>query len=211
MNETKIAFFARIFLFVIYVVGIIGISIPSLRPLYVQLTPVTLIISALLLLAFHEPWNWKFIISVVIIFAGSFIIEWLGVETGQIFGHYDYGDTLGPKIMGVPLIIGINWLLIVYCSYYLASYLTSKDYLRLLLGGIFLLIFDILLEPVAMKTGMWQWEGGIVPAQNYLAWFVTGILFMSLFIVFRNSLRNRIAGYLYFFMLIFFGILNLTL
>jgi putative membrane protein len=211
MNETKIAFFARIFLFVIYLVGIIGISVPSLSPVYKQITPVTLLISALLLLAFHEPWNWKFIASIVFIFIGGFLIELLGVETGQIFGHYSYLDNLGPKIQGVPVIIGINWLIVVYSSYYLASYLTSNDFLRLLLGGIFLVIFDLLMEPVAMNLGMWQWENGSIPLLNYAAWFVVGVLFMSLFILFRNNLTNKVAGYLYFFMLMFFGILNLTL
>jgi putative membrane protein len=211
MTETKIAFFARIFLFIIYVVGLIGISIPSLKPAYVQLTPITLLISALILFAFHEPWNGKFILSIVLIYLGGFFVEYLGVLTGDIFGVYHYEETLGLKILDTPLIIGLNWVLLVYTSYYLASHLTSNDYLRLLFGGIFLVVFDLLLEPVAMKTGMWTWENGHPPFQNYLAWFIIGIVFMSFFIIFRNSLKNKVAGYLYFFMLMFFGILNLTL
>jgi len=211
MTESKIAFIARIFLFVIYLVGLIGISIPSLQPLYVHLTPITLLISALLLLAFHEPWNWKFIFSILLIFVGGYIIELIGVQSGAVFGNYSYQDTLGLKLMGVPIIIGVNWLILSYSSYYLASFLTSKDVLRLLYGGVFMVVFDLLLEPVAEKTGMWHWENGGPPLQNYVAWFVAGIVFMSLFIIFRNSLKNKIAGYLYFFMLMFFGILNLTL
>jgi putative membrane protein len=211
MTETKIAFFTRIFLVVIYIVGIIGISIPSLRPVYVQITPITLLISALLLFAFHEPWNLKFIASIALIYLGGFFIEYFGVETGFIFGEYHYQGVLGFKVAGIPLIIGLNWLILVYSSYYIASFLTSKDFLRLIIGGVLLVLFDLLLEPVAMELGMWHWEGAHPPLQNYIAWFVAGIAFMSLFIIFRNSLKNKIAGYLYFIMLLFFGILNLTL
>ncbi|MFO8233898.1 MAG: carotenoid biosynthesis protein [Bacteroidales bacterium] len=211
MTETKLSIIARFFLVIIYLVGLVGISVNSLRPMYVYLTPITLLISAMILLAFHEPWNRKFLFSVLIIFLGSFLIEYLGASTGAVFGNYEYQETLGLKLFNVPLVIGINWLLVVYSSYYIASYLVKNKYLRLLAGGGLLLVFDLLLEPVAVKLDMWSWGGGEVPVQNYLAWFIIGIAFMSLFVVLKLKLNNKVAGYLYFIMVGFFGMLNLTL
>lgn len=211
MTETKLAIIARFFLVIIYLVGLVGISVNSLRPMYVFLTPVTLIISAMVLLAFHEPWSKKFILSLVIIYLGGFFVELLGTNTGAVFGSYEYHDTLGLRLFDVPLIIGINWLLVVYSAYYITGYLVKNKYLRLLSGGVLILIFDFVLEPVAMKLDMWSWSGDEVPVQNYLAWFVIGVVFMSLFTTLRIRIKNKVAGYLYFIMLLFFGILNLTL
>ena len=54
----------------------------------------------------HTPTFWLFI---GIAFATGMLVEWIGVHTGYLFGSYDYGTVLGPKLLGVPLIIGINW------------------------------------------------------------------------------------------------------
>ena len=37
--------------------------------------------------------------------------------------------------------------------------------------------FDILMEPAAMALNYWNWENGVVPFQNYLAWFVLSFIF----------------------------------
>ncbi|MFP3861071.1 MAG: carotenoid biosynthesis protein [Bacteroidales bacterium] len=211
MTETKLAIIARFFLVIIYLVGLVGISVNSLRPMYVFLTPVTLIISAMVLLAFHEPWNKKFILALVIIYLGGFFVELIGTTTGAVFGSYEYHEALGFRLFDVPLIIGINWLLVVYSAYYIAAYLIRNKYLRLLAGGVLIFVFDLVLEPVAMKLDMWSWKGGEVPLQNYLAWFFIGVAFMSLFAAFRLRLKNKVAGYLYFIMILFFGLLNITL
>ena len=38
------------------------------------------------------------------------------VET--MFGDYSYGKVLGYQVNNVPVIIGINWFLIIYCFYF---------------------------------------------------------------------------------------------
>ena len=39
-----------------------------------------------------------------------------GANTGLIFGNYTYGNILGMKVLGVPLIIGLNWFIVMYCA-----------------------------------------------------------------------------------------------
>ena len=208
LTESKIAFLTRIFLAAIYLIGVIGISIPSLSPLYVQITPVTLLISALLLLAFHEPWNNKSILAVLLIAAIGFFIEVFGVSTGKIFGSYSYSEILGPKILNVPLIIAINWLILVYGAYYIVSYFFKYPLLRLAMGGLLLVVFDLIMEPVAIELNMWTWEAGTPPLQNYIVWFVAGVVMMSLFPLFRIKLKNPVVVALFVYLLLFFGVLN---
>ncbi|MFP4042905.1 MAG: carotenoid biosynthesis protein [Bacteroidales bacterium] len=208
LTESKIVFFTRIFLAAIYLIGVIGISIPSFSSLYVQITPVTLLISGLLLLAFHEPWNRNSILTFLFILAIGFIIEVFGVSTGKIFGAYSYSEILGPKVLDVPLIIALNWLILVYGAYYIASYFFKHQLLRLVIGGILLVVFDLIMEPVAIELNMWTWEAGMPPFQNYVVWFVASAAMMSFFPLFRLKLKNPVATALFVYLVLFFGILN---
>jgi len=211
MTEQKIKLIARIFLFIIYFVGLVGISIPSLQGMYVELTPFSLLISGLILLAFHEKWNLSFIIVIVLIFLLGFTIEAYGVYSGEIFGQYSYSNVLGWKLFNTPVIIGLNWLILVYCGYYLVSRFIHKPVFQIPVGALLLVAFDFLLEPVAIETEMWSWTVGKPLFQNYLAWFAISVVLMSLFPLFKVKLSNPVAGYLFLFMVMFFGVLNITL
>jgi putative membrane protein len=211
MTEQKIKLIARIFLFIIYFVGLVGISIPSLQGMYVELTPFSLLISGLILLAFHEKWNLSFIIVIILIFLAGFAIEAYGVYSGEIFGQYSYSNVLGWKLFETPVIIGLNWLILIYCGYYIVSRFIHKPVFQISVGSLLLVAFDLLLEPVALETGMWSWAVGKPLFQNYLAWFVISVVLMSLFPLFKVKLSNPVAGYLFLFMVMFFGALNITL
>jgi putative membrane protein len=74
-----------------------------------------------------------------------------------------------------------------------------------------MVVFDLVMEPVAIGLNMWTWQVGLPPAQNYLAWFIISFAFMSLFPLFRLKPRNTLAAHLFVYMFIFFGLLNLIL
>ncbi|MFP4621321.1 MAG: carotenoid biosynthesis protein [Bacteroidales bacterium] len=202
---------ARILLFVIYVVGITGISISSLRDVYVELTPYTLLISALILFAFHTRWNLRFIAAIFVVALAGFGVELLGVQTGLIFGEYSYGPVLGIKLGEVPLMIALNWVLLIYCSYFIAERLFRAALPKLASAAALMVGMDVLMEPVAMALDMWNWEVSVPPLQNYAAWFVISFLFAGFFQLMKVKVMNPLAGYLFFFLAMFFGILNLTL
>jgi putative membrane protein len=210
-NKNNLVLFARIFLFVIYLVGLIGLNIASLRELYVQLTPVTLLVSAMILLAFHYEWNVRSIVVFVSIALAGFLVEWAGVQTGHVFGDYSYGSTLGPAAGGVPLIIGINWLILIYTTYHIASRLFRQGVIRILITAVMMVAFDYLMEPVAIGLDMWQWAGEGIPLMNYGAWFVVSLVFASALYLGRVRIHNPVADYLLLFMAVFFGILNFTI
>ncbi len=211
IKEKNIVLFARVFLFVIYLVGVIGISVPSLRPVYVDITPVSLLISALLVLAFHETWNWKAAAVFLFIALAGWLIEVIGVQTGNIFGHYNYGDTLGWQLAGVPLIIGVNWFVLIYATWSVAGTLTVRPVLRILLAAVMMVLFDVIMEPVAVELDMWKWKGEGIPLENYGAWFGISVVFASLIQLSRIRVSNPVAGYLLLYMVLFFGLLNFSL
>lgn len=211
IKERNMVLFTRIFLLVIYLVGIIGISIPSLRPVYTAVTPVSLLISTMLVLAFHESWSWRAGIVFFVIALMGFLIEVAGVQTGNIFGHYDYGATLGWGISGVPLIIGVNWFLLIYSTWLVAGMFSKRAVLRILLTGMMMVGFDVIMEPVAVELDMWQWKGDGIPLENYGAWFAISLVFATLMQLSRVRVKNPVAAYLLIYMVFFFGMLNFTL
>ena len=101
-------------LIIIYLVGIIGLSSGKFRSSFQYLTPYTLLISAFILFIFHKKWNEKHILAFVLVFLGGLIIEIIGVRTGYIFGNYNYGNVLGIKVYDTPIVIGVNWLMLIY-------------------------------------------------------------------------------------------------
>jgi len=202
---------AGMLLMLFYLVGFIGFNIPQTSRQFYMLTPVTLILSLILLFYFHTPVNIKFILIALFIAFAGFFIEVVGVHSGLLFGAYVYGDTLGIKVFDTPLMIGLNWLMLAYCTYVFSQRLGANMWLRSLLGAFLMTVYDIVLEPVAIHSGMWTWENGDVPLQNYMAWFVFSFLFHIILNLFKVRIENKIASPLFKIQFVFFLILTLVI
>ena len=87
--------------------GLVGLLYID-KNLFASLTPLNLFISSTLLFVNQKSLKKNEIIIVFLIFSIGMIAEILGVNYGLIFGKYDYGDNLGLKLLGVPLLIGLN-------------------------------------------------------------------------------------------------------
>ncbi|HMS64949.1 MAG TPA: carotenoid biosynthesis protein, partial [Ignavibacteria bacterium] len=134
--------------------------------------------------------------------------EIAGVHTGKIFGEYSYGEVLGYKLYGVPLIIGFNWLFVILGAFSICNYFSKNNFIVVFFTAVLATVFDYLLEPVAMDLGYWNWANIIIPFQNYLAWFIISFLLSLSLIYFRLKISSEI--YIHFFtaQLIFFLFLN---
>jgi len=199
---------AKIAIVIWYMVGIAGFTIRPLQPLFQKLTPFGMLMAATLLMFFHEPKNRKsaFVFLGIIMF--GFVIELIGVNTQAIFGFYIYGNSLGPKLWNTPIIIGLNWLVLVYCITSLAKPIRNTWYFPLI-GAMAMVAFDWLMEPVAIATDMWYWASGVIPNKNYIDWFlVSGFLFLMIRIL-KVEISNRIAGILFAMQVVFFLALNI--
>jgi putative membrane protein len=194
-----------------YTAGLIGLNIPQIAWLFKLLTPFNLIASLGILLYFHEDWNTHFKIFAVIAFLTGYFIEVVGVNTGLIFGYYQYDTTLGFEILNVPPVIGVNWLMLVYCVGIILKPISIGrgvwgEVLFTITGAATLTLFDYVVEPIAIRQEMWSWFGQMPPLQNYIGWFVVSAFLLFLFDKLTFKKENPIARWLFILNILFFFI-----
>jgi len=137
-----------------------------------MLSPIHLaLVTGIMLSADRQPgigeaiiWTWGFLVG--------YFIEVVGVASGKIFGEYVYLHNLGPKVLDVPLIIGVQWLALAYCVKSVGVWLRLRFWPMLVLGMFLMVGFDSLMELVSEPLGYWVFSGGIAPVQNYVAWAI---------------------------------------
>ena len=200
-----------LFLIIFYAVGFAGLSIPATRPFFVHLTPFALLLSSLIVALFHNNFSAKTILIFIFIYAASFVVELIGVNTGSIFGNYTYGHGLGPKLFNTPLIIGLNWLLLVYVSNSVMQQTDWNPIVKVFGASFLLLAYDVLLEQVAPLLAMWTFSESTVPIQNYVAWFLLALLFSLVINLLKINTKNRITPIVFGIQALFFAALLLTL
>jgi putative membrane protein len=195
---------------------------PFTRTLFILITPLNLLFAAAFLFYGQRPAR-RVIITGTLIALASFLIEAYGVNTGKIFGEYTYGRALGPALLNTPLIIGLNWFLLIYCTNVISRQLWdlmpvmnpgrlasfTKFMFIVVAGSLLMVLYDLFLEPAAMRLDMWSWEGDRVPARNYLAWFIFSALFHSVARMWGEEGINRRALPLFTVQLIFFAVIDL--
>lgn len=204
MNKKSVKY-SVYFLILFYVVGTLGFILPLTHSFFKILTPLALLLSAGFLIWFHRPgFDLRTLVVFATIFIFSFVAEMVGVQTGLVFGHYDYGKALGLAIMGTPLIIGLNWLMLVYCTNIIAEKFTSNAIIISIVGGLLMVGYDLVLEQTAPELGMWSWAGGKIPLQNYLSWFIFAFLFHLLIKKAKVQIKNPLAIPVFVIQFLFF-------
>ncbi len=203
------AIFSLGILVIVYAVGMIGLQTDS-SDWFLAATPITLLLSAGALLWNHSDWNFSFVVVMAICLLTGYFVEVVGVSTGLIFGEYWYGATLGPQFLDVPLMISVNWLLLVYCTGSIVAPTRWPGFIKAAISAALMTGLDVLIEPVAMNFDFWQWQDGIIPWQNYLAWFVISYALLLLFHYLKFDKQNRLGFGIYVIQVVFFGTLNLT-
>lgn len=198
-------------LLIFYGVGLVGILYSEDSDAFSKLSWLNLLISGLVLFLNHENWSDKLLLSLLLVGVLGFFIEVAGVRSGMIFGEYRYGDSLGYKWLGVPLIIGLNWTMLCYYSVFTFSNWVKQWYLVALLAATGITGLDIIMEPVAVKLGFWRWSGGVIPLQNFVAWFVIASIFNKLIMFTKGDGLNKLAPYLFIIQILFFLILRMAL
>lgn len=198
-------------LFLFYSVGIIGISISEFRNQIVSLTPINLLITAVLLIWGNGVYNSKLIYAVCITFLLGYAVEVLGVASGILFGEYQYGQTLGWKFMDVPIIMGVNWLILSFSSLGIIGRLTSNSYLKVIMASLIMVVLDVLIEPIAIKLDFWIWTDVNVPVQNYIMWFFSALIINSIIQLLVKEIHFRTSTFVFLAQICFFIFLNIIL
>lgn len=211
MTIEKRLIFTRIFIILIYLIGMIGLLYPETQNLFRNLIPINLLITAVILFSFHEEWNLKTIAVFVSIIILTIAIEIIGVNTSYLFGYYSYGTILGPKIWNTPYIIGLNWLILLYCVNSFVNQFEFKNLAKALTGAIILVVFDFPLEQVAISLDMWDWSSINIPMKNYISWFLVSFVILAGMNFLKIQSKNKIAYFLFVIQLLFFFFLSILL
>ncbi len=201
----------KLFIMIFFTVGVVAIYTPYSSAFFVSLTPFALLLSFFFLLVFHKKFDFKHLWVFLTIFIVGFLVEMIGTNTGLIFGNYRYGPTLGISLWNTPLMIGLNWVMVIYLTASIISKLKLSKPLTVLAASLLTVGYDLVLEQIAPKMMMWTWEGDIIPFKNYVAWFVLSLIFHSLVQYSHIKTKNKLALVIFITQLVFFVLLLLKL
>jgi bisanhydrobacterioruberin hydratase len=212
---------ALFFAIVFHACGAIGIVYTSYKEWFIQYTPVNLLVMAALLVLTQKEKNMAFLFFLVTCYAIAMIAEMIGVSTSYLFGKYEYGTVLGPKLYGVPWLIGVNWFIAVFCSGNIVFRLNEWVYKKLpadmlpsrtvqlfsfvIDAAILTTLFDYILEPSAIRLGLWKWlPDNSIPVYNFVCWFGISAALLTVFRLLRFDKHNQFAIHLFIIQILFF-------
>ena len=207
MSKTKLNFvnisIALIWLF--HVSGILGIIYGN-SYWFISFTPLNLTLNFILLIINCKGDKGVPTIIILGFFIGM-ITEILGVQFGCIFGDYQYGNQLGTKVMGVPILIGVNWALLTVITGAIAQQFYLNKFIRVLIGTGLMLFLDLLMEPLAPVLDFWVFDGREAPLQNYLGWAAVATFLQFGYYFLKVRINGSFPYHLYLLQIIFFSVL----
>lgn len=192
------------FLVLVYFCGTFGFAIKPdfFRPF----TPFTLLLTSFVFLI-YQPWkNIAYLSAFITLLLFGFVAEVIGVKTGWVFGEYYYGSALGYKLFDVPIVISLNWALLIASGVLIGSLLSKKKlsaafYSALIISGV-----DFLIEQVCVKMDFWYFQSGIAGLHNYIAWFFISFVFSYLFFEVLSKGNKTVALRIIGLQIFFFGV-----
>lgn len=217
-NKFNIALFTAL---LFHVSGAIGILFTPYKQWFINATPLNILLMAALLIYTQKDKRLSFGLFIILCFITGLIVEIIGVNTHFLFGNYSYGKVLGPSIYGVPLLIGINWFITVFCAGNIVFMLNEWLYKKLgnniqpsttvqlfsfvIDAAMLTTFFDWVLEPAAIKLGYWQWfPPDELPMYNFVCWLVVSAVLLICFHLLKFSKHNHFALHLFIIQLLFF-------
>lgn len=125
---------------------------------------------------------------VVIAGGGGLAAEAVGVATGFPFGSYAYTGTLGPELIGVPVVVPLAWVMMAWPALVVARTLVTRGPAVVAVGACALTAWDVFLDPQMVAAGHWAWfapDPGLplipgVPLTNYAGWLLVSTVLMAL-------------------------------
>ena len=118
--------------------------LPEFKIQVVALTPMNLLLTAVLLIWGLGVFNAKLVYAMLAAFILGYLVEVAGVASGLLFGEYEYGKPLGWKLFDVPLIIGVNWLILSFSSLGIVGRFISNSFIKVVFASL-LMVHQLLL------------------------------------------------------------------
>ena len=114
------------------------------------------------------------------------------------------------EVLGVPFIIGIQWILLTFITGSFSSYFFSNNKFKaILFGTVLMVLLDVLIEPVAPEMGFWIFENLTAPLKNYFGWFLIGLPVQFVFHYGIDKKELTFSFNLLLIQFLFFGFMNI--
>jgi uncharacterized membrane protein len=138
---------------------------------------------------------------------GGLLAEAVGVATGWPFGHYLYTGTLGPQLLGVPVVVPLAWVMMAWPALVVARTLVARGPAVAAVGAVALTAWDVFLDPQMVSAGHWTWldtSPGLplipgIPLTNYIGWLLVSAVIMAVLdrVLPRDDVPSAPAAALY--------------
>lgn len=192
---------------IFHTVGFFGLQSTS-RAYFLSLSPLNLMLSFTCLLLSYSRLTYRLLLAILVVGITGFTAELIGVHTQLLFGEYHYGDNLGFKLAGIPLLIAVNWVMLSFSAIVIVVSLRTSVLVKALLSATLMTLLDFFIEPVAINSDFWSWADGIIPMYNYVCWFVLSFI-LHFWLLKREVVEQNTVGIgLYVVLVLFFGLLN---
>jgi putative membrane protein len=192
---------------IFHTVGFFGLQSAS-RAYFLSLSPLNLMLSFTCLLLSYSRLTYRLLLAILVVGITGFTAELIGVHTQLLFGEYHYGDNLGFKLAGIPLLIAVNWVMLSFSAIVIVVSLRTSVLVKALLSATLMTLLDFFIEPVAINSDFWSWADGIIPMYNYVCWFVLSFI-LHFWLLKREVVEQNTVGIgLYVVLVLFFGLLN---
>jgi putative membrane protein len=172
---------------------ILSISLPILWQVFgmqIMLQALVLLILTQVLLVLnvlYNAWGWWSMLrtAVTIVFIAWAALA-INLRSGYPFGSNHYSDLLLPKIMGVPILVPLLWLMMLPPAWTVVKLITRKVK-GCLMRPVFVLAsalaftaWDLYLDPLMARWGIWEWQAQAgyfgIPWLNFVGWVVVSVV-----------------------------------
>ena len=96
---------------------------------------------------------------------------------------------MGLKLLEVPLIISINWAMLICAGIRIVSSIFANKIIVLLVAALLVTLIDLIIEQVAPKLDFWQFEGGLPSLHNYIGWI--GVAFFTSYFFYPTIIKGN--------------------
>lgn len=156
----------------------------------VEMPPWAYVVSGLNIVLFAAPAMWATIkwlgwknglILLFLLGIYATLIETFAITTGFPYGNFIYSDLLGFRLFNlVPWTVAFAWTPLMLAAYTITARFDFKLWLRIVMIAVFLLMFDMVLDPGAVYMKFWTYSGGGffygVPLSNFAGWILSGLI-----------------------------------
>jgi putative membrane protein len=126
--------------------------------------------------------------AVVAVFGcGGLLVEAVGTATGVPFGRYAYTGSLGPGLLGVPVLVPLAWVMMGWPAYLAGRRLAGRGLRAVAVSAWALASWDLFLDPQMVAAGHWRWSHphpalpGLpaAPVTDYAGWLAVAAVMMA--------------------------------